>query len=170
MTNGNRRFIPEDAEVGCIPPERLMMSSGLELFDDMLAGRLPPPPIARLMNFNLTAAGDGFAEFRGIPLFDHYNPAGSVHGGWPATVLDSALGCAVQTKLPAATGFTTVEFKVNLVRPISKDTGEVVCRADVVHLGRTLAVSEATLKSPDGKLLAMGTETCAIFPLDNGRR
>lgn len=169
MSEG-KRFIPEDAEVGCIPPERMMTSSGLQLFEDMLTGKLPAAPIARLMNFNLTAAGDGFAEFRGIPLFEHYNPAGTVHGGWTATILDSALGCAVQTRLPAGVGYTTVEFKVNLVRPISSRTGEVLCRADVVHFGRTLAVSEATLRTADGKLLALGTETCAIFPLNDGRR
>lgn len=160
------RFVPEDAEVGCLTPEQASARPPLELFADMIGGTLPMPPIARLMNFRLTAAEEGVAEFRGMPLFEHYNPLGVVHGGWASTILDSALGCAVHTRLPAGMAYTTAEFKVNLVRPITKDTGEVVCRGEVVHFGRTLAISEARLTSvADGKLLAMGVETCAIFPL-----
>lgn len=160
-----RRFIPEDAEIGCIPVERLYERSGLELLREMVAGRIPAPPISRLMNFALTAVEEGMAEFRGIPLYDHYNPAGVVHGGWAATLLDSALGCAVNTMTPVGVGHTTIEFKTNLVRPITERTGEVVCRGTVTHFGRTTAVSEATLKTIDGKLLALATETCAVFPL-----
>jgi uncharacterized protein (TIGR00369 family) len=78
-------------------------------------------------------------------------------------LLDSALGCCVQTKLPAGFGYTTIEFKVNLIRPLFANSGEVVCEGRVVHFGRTTAVSEATLKTAEGKLVAMGTETCAIF-------
>ena len=165
-----RRIIPEDVEVGCIPPQRAMESSGLDVLRDLAAGEIPPPPISRLMNLALTAVDDGFAEFRGIPLFDHYNPNGVVHGGWAATILDSALGCAVNTRLPPGVVSTTIEFKVNLVRPITVETGEVVCQARIVHLGRTTAISEATLKTLAGKLLAMGTETCAIVPVDAAGR
>jgi uncharacterized protein (TIGR00369 family) len=163
--SGENRVIPHDVEAGVIPPERLRDMPGIELFQDMLAGKLPPAHIAKLMNFNLTNAGDGVAVFRGVPLLEHYNPAGSVHGGWMATLLDSALGCCVQTKLPAGTGYATIEFKVNIVRPLFAHSGEVVCEARVVHMGRTTAVSEGTLKTADGKLVAMGTETCAIFQL-----
>ena len=166
--NDSPRFMPENAEVGCIPPQTAMEKPGIEIMRDLLEGRIPPPPIARQLNFRLTAIDDGFAEFRGVPLFDHYNPAGVVHGGWAGTLLDSALGCCVGTKTAAGFGYTTVEFKVNLVRPITKDTGEVVCQAKVTHFGRTLAVSEGSLKTVDGKLLALGTETCAIFPLNRG--
>ena len=160
-----KRILAENAEVGCISPELPLTRSGLELMRDMLAGRIPNPPIGRQLNFKLTAADEGMVEFRGIPLFDFYNPAGTVHGGWAATLLDSALGASVNTRLPAGMGHTTIEFKVNLVRPISAETGEVIARGTVIHFGRTTAVSEATLKTADGKLLALGTETCAIFPL-----
>ena len=90
-----------------------------------------------------------------------------MHGGWAATLLDSALGCAVHSTLDKGEAYTTVEFKVNLTRPITPKTGEVVCEGRVIHKGRTLAVSEATLKDKDGKLLAFGTETCSIFPVAN---
>lgn len=102
-----------------------------------------------------------------MALDAHYNPIGSVHGGWAATIMDSALGCAVHTKMQAGMGYSTIEFKVHLVRPIFEHTGEVICEGNVVHIGRTIATSEATLKTIDGKLLAHGTETCAIFPLKN---
>ena len=161
----DNRVIPADAAAGTIPFELAQKHSGLELMAMMVAGELPPPPIARTLNFKLTEAEKGRAVFRGIPLFDHYNPLGTVHGGWPATILDSALGCAVQTMLPSGTGYTTVEFKVNLVRPMFETTGEVVCEGTVIHMGRTIATSEATLKNAEGKLIAHGTETCAIFPL-----
>ena len=161
----DNRVMPPDAATGTIPLELARMHAGIELFDMMIAGKLPPPPIAKTLNFKLTEAEKGRAVFRGIPLFDHYNPLGTVHGGWPATILDSALGCAVQTMLPKGIGYTTVEFKVNLVRPMFDTTGEVVCEGKVIHMGRTIATSEATLKNSEGKLIAHGTETCAIFPL-----
>ncbi len=115
-------------------------------------------------------AGRGFgghAVFRGLPSERHLNPLGTVHGGWAATLLDSALACAVQTLLARGEAYTTAEFKVNLTRPITPKTGEVVCEGRVVHKGKTLAVSEATLKDANGKLLAFGTETCSIFPVAN---
>ena len=161
----DNRVMPADTAAGTIPIDLAQKHSGLELMAMMVAGELPPPPIARTLNFKLTEAEKGRAVFRGIPLFDHYNPLGTVHGGWPATILDSALGCAVQTMLPSGTGYTTVEFKVNLVRPMFETTGEVVCEGTVIHMGRTIATSEATLKNAEGKLIAHGTETCAIFPL-----
>ena len=102
--------------------------------------------------------------FRGLPGERHLNPLGGVHGGWAATIMDSALACAVQTMLQKGEAYTTAEFKVNLTRPLMPGMGEVVCEGRVVHRGRTLAVSEATLKDRNGKLLAFGTETCSIFP------
>ncbi|MCU0790614.1 MAG: PaaI family thioesterase [Nitratireductor sp.] len=159
------RIIPDDVAAGIIPLDRLRDTAGIELFREMLAGNLPPAHIAKLMNFNLTDVDDGMARFFGRPLLEHYNPAGSVHGGWMATLLDSALGCCVMTKLPAGVGYTTIEFKVNLIRPLFANSGDVVCEARVVHMGRTTAVSEGTIKTLDGKLVATGTETCAVFPL-----
>ncbi|GAA2850712.1 uncharacterized protein (TIGR00369 family) [Aminobacter aminovorans] len=153
--------------LGTIPHEDVHLYSGAELLQRVVDGLYPAPPIAAVMNFGLTEVEAGRAVFRGLPGERHLNPLGSVHGGWAATLLDSALGCAVHSTLDKGEAYTTVEFKVNLTRPITPKTGEVVCEGRVIHKGRTLAVSEATLKDKDGKLLAFGTETCSIFPVAN---
>ncbi|WP_432284427.1 PaaI family thioesterase [Aminobacter sp. BA135] len=153
--------------LGTIPHEDVHLYSGTELLQRVVDGLYPAPPIAAAMNFGLTEVEAGRAVFRGLPGERHLNPLGSVHGGWAATLLDSALGCAVHSTLDKGEAYTTVEFKVNLTRPITPKTGEVVCEGRVIHKGRTLAVSEATLKDKDGKLLAFGTETCSIFPVAN---
>jgi uncharacterized protein (TIGR00369 family) len=151
--------------LGTIPHADLVSRSGLELLQRLIAGEYPAPPIAGLLNFTLVEVGEGRAVFRGLPGERHLNPLGGVHGGWAATIMDSALGCAVQTTLAVGEAYTTAEFKVNLTRPIVPGIGEVAAEGRVVHRGRTLAVSEATLKDKNGKLLAFGTETCAIFPV-----
>lgn len=153
--------------VGTIPHADLAEYSGLELLQRIVEGKYPAPPISAVLNFALTEVADGRAVFRGVPNANHLNPLGGVHGGWAATIMDSALACSVQTTLRIGEAYTTAEFKVNLTRPITPGTGEVVCEGRVVHRGRTLAVSEATLKDKDGKLLAFGTETCSIFPVAN---
>jgi uncharacterized protein (TIGR00369 family) len=153
--------------IGTIPHADLAVYSGLELLRRIVDGKYPAPPIAALLNFTLTEVSEGRAVFHGVPGERHLNPLGGVHGGWAASVLDSALGCAIQTTLQKGEAYATVEFKVNLTRPITPKTGEVVCEGRVVHRGKTLAVSEATLKDKNGKLLAMGTETCSIFPVAN---
>jgi uncharacterized protein (TIGR00369 family) len=152
--------------LGTIPRGDLPNFTGLELLQRLIDGHYPAPPIAGLLNFTLTEASEGRAVFRGLPGERHLNPLGGVHGGWTAAVMDSALACAVHTTIAKGEAFTTAEFKINLTRPILPGTGEVVCEAHVVHRGRTLAVSEASLKDGAGRLLAFGTETCAIFPLD----
>jgi uncharacterized protein (TIGR00369 family) len=153
--------------LGTIPHEDLARYSGLELLQRIVDGKYPAPPIAGLLNFTLTEVGEGRAVFRGLPGERHLNPLGGVHGGWAATIMDSALACSVQTMLQKGEAYTTAEFKVNLTRPLTPGMGEVVCEGRVLHRGRTLAVSEATLKDRNGKLLAFGTETCSIFPLAN---
>ena len=150
--------------LGTIPHEDLARYSGLELLQRIIARKYPAPSINARLNFALCEASEGRAVFRGLPSERHLNPLGGVHGGWAATILDSALACAVQTLLDKGEAYTTAEFKVNLTRPITSKTGEVVCEGRVVHKGKTLAVSEASLKDKDGKLLAFGTETCSIFP------
>ena len=148
---------------GSFTPELLNKHTGVELLQMMAEGVLDGPPIARVLNFYLAEVAKGKAVFRGTPTLEHYNPAGTVHGGWYASILDSALGCAVQSMLPAGVMFTTVEFKVNLVRPLFEDTGEVECEGNIVHFGRTIATSEARLVRGDGKLVAHATSTCAVF-------
>ena len=154
-----------DAGIGSLPMELVARHTGIELFDMMIAGDIPRPSMGDTMNFRLDEAEIGRVVFRGTPTAAHYNPMGTVHGGWPAAILDSALGCCVHTTLPAGMAYTTIEFKVNLVRPLFAHSGEVICEGKVIHVGRTIATSEATLKTADGKLIAHGTETCAIFPL-----
>ncbi|MBX3571183.1 MAG: PaaI family thioesterase [Mesorhizobium sp.] len=153
--------------IGTIPREDVGLYSGLELLQRIIDGHYPAPPIGERLNFGLTEVSEGRAVFRGLPGERHLNPLGSVHGGWAGTIMDSSLACAVQTLLAKGEAYTTVEFKVNLTRPITSRTGEVVCEGRVVSKGRTIAVSEATLKDKDGKLLAFGTETCTIFPVAN---
>lgn len=158
--------------LGVLPMEEMLRYTGLEMLQRLIDGHYPAPPIGATMGFGLVEVSEGRAVFRGLPGERHLNPLGSVHGGFAATLLDSALGCAVHTTMAKGEAYTTAEFKVNLTRPITSRTGEVVCEGRVIHRGRTLAVSEATLKDKDGKLLAFGTETCSIFPLENlnGRR
>jgi uncharacterized protein (TIGR00369 family) len=153
--------------IGTLPHGDILNFTGLEMLQRLIDGLYPAPPIAALMNFTLTEISEGRAVFRGLPGGKHLNPLGTVHGGWAATIMDSALGCCVHSTLAKGEAYTTAEFKVNLIRPILPTTGEVVCEGKIVHRGRTTAVSEASLKDRSGKLLAFGTETCSIFPVAN---
>ena len=117
------------------------------------------------MGFLLTEVAEGRALFRGEPGFEHYNPIGSVHGGWAATLLDSCMGCAVQSTLPQGSGYTTLEFKINLVRGMTDKTGPVEAEGTIVQSGRRVGVAEGRITDGEGRLLAFGTTTCLIFPL-----
>ena len=139
--------------------------SGIELLRLVAEKKAPAPPMARALGFDIVDVGDGFAVFEVQPQEYHYNPTGSVHGGLAATVLDSALGCAVLSTCDARTAYTTVELHVNLTRAITKDTPRLRCEARIVHAGRTIRTSEATLKDASGKLYAHGTSTCMLFPI-----
>lgn len=140
-------------------------ASGLELLQRMIRGELPPPPIAELLGFRLVQVEPGFAVFEIEPREFHYNPIGVVHGGVAGTLLDSAMGCSIHATLPPKTAYTTLEFKVNLVRAVTKDTGLLRCEGRVVHGGKRAATAEGRLIGIDGKLYAHGTTTCMIFPL-----
>jgi uncharacterized protein (TIGR00369 family) len=137
--------------------------SGLERMRRLIAGDLPAPPIAQLMNIRLVEADQGRAVFEGVPEEYHYNPIGMVHGGYAATLLDSAMGCAVHTMLPARVAYTTLEFKVNFVRPMKTGTGSVRAIGTVLHAGRTTALAEGRLVSADGTLYAHATTTCLLL-------
>jgi uncharacterized protein (TIGR00369 family) len=149
---------------GVVPPDALMAHDGLSFLQGIITGKLPNPPISELLGFHLVDAEDGRAAFEGLPEFRHYNPIGSVHGGFAATLLDSALGCAIFTTLKRGDAWTTLELKLNYVRPMSKDTGPVRAEGRVIHRGRTVATSEGDLKDRAGKLYAHATTTCMIFP------
>ena len=155
------------AGAGCGPidPGQLAGRTGLELMQAMLRGELPYPPITRTLDFLLVEVDAGQAVFQGTPGVAHYNPLGSVHGGWFATLLDSALGCAVHTMMPAGRGYTTAELGVNLVRAIGPKVQRVRAEGKVIHCGRQLATAEARLVGPDGTLYAHATTTCLVFDM-----
>ena len=137
--------------------------AGLDYMKEMIAGRIPVPPIMRLLGYRLAQVGDGLAVFECEPAEQHYNPIGVVHGGLAMTLLDSAMGCCVHTRLPAGTGYTTLEAKVNLVRAITAKTGLIRATGKVIHLGGKTATAEGRLEDAAGKLLAHGTTTCIIL-------
>jgi uncharacterized protein (TIGR00369 family) len=137
--------------------------SGLEYLQKIVSGELPPPPIGVLMNFRISELSEGHAVFTVEPAEYHYNPIGVVHGGVAATLLDSAMGCAVHSTLPAGVGYTTLEIKVNYIRPMNAETGVVRCEADIIHVGGRTATAEARIVDEKGKLYAHGTTTCLIF-------
>ncbi|MEU9127467.1 PaaI family thioesterase [Kitasatospora sp. NPDC048540] len=139
--------------------------SGEQVLRAIVAGEIPAPPIASTLGFRLAEVGPGSAVFEGTTGEHLYNPLGSVHGGYLATLLDSALGCAVMSLLPAGTGYTTTQLNVHLVRPVFADTGLLRCEALALHVGRTVATAEARVTGvADGRLYAHGTTTCAVLP------
>jgi uncharacterized protein (TIGR00369 family) len=139
--------------------------SGLEYLRAMIAGRFPPPPLALTLGFTLAEVEEGRAVFSMVPAEFHYNPIGSVHGGVAATLLDSAMGCAVQSRLPAGSGYTTLEMKVSLLRAVTMDTGPVRAEGTLLHLGRRTALAEGRLVDGAGKLLAHATSTCLVMKI-----
>ena len=137
--------------------------SGLELLQDLIAGKLPPPPIAMTMGFTLAEVAEGRTVFTGEPGEYLYNPIGAVHGGFAMALLDSAMGCAIHSTMAAGELYTTLEIKVNLTRPITVDTGTVRCEGVVVHRGGRIATAEGKLFAAEsGKLLAHGSTTCLV--------
>jgi uncharacterized protein (TIGR00369 family) len=138
--------------------------SGLELMEAIFEGKLPPPPIAATMAFAGAEVQEGRAVFVGEPDESLYNPIGVVHGGFAMTILDSAMGCAVATTLAAGERYTSLETKVNFVRPITKETGRVRCEGTVLHRGGRVATAQGRLiAESSGKLLAHGTTTCLVI-------
>ncbi len=150
---------------GLASPEQLRGRTGLEAMQAMMRGDAPFAPIGKTMNFMPVHVEEGAVIFQGEPTLDHFNPLGSVHGGWFATLLDSALGCSVHTKLPAGRSYTTAELSVNIVRALNLKVPRVRAIGRVLHCGRQLATAEAQLVGPDGTLYAHGTTTCLVFEM-----
>ncbi len=137
--------------------------TGLEYMRQLMMGEVPPSGMGQLMNFNLVEVSEGHAVFTNQPDERHYNGLGIAHGGLAATLLDSATGCAINTMMPAGKIFTTLEMKINYVRPMTRKTGEVRCEANVIHAGKRTATAEGRIVDRDGKLYAHGTATCILF-------
>jgi uncharacterized protein (TIGR00369 family) len=139
--------------------------SGLDFLLAIADGRIPSAPIASHVNLEFESVAPGDVVFRSTPDESHYNPIGSVHGGYFATLLDSACGCAVQSTLPAGTAYTSLEIKVNFVRGITAATGPVTVHGWVVKPGSKAAFAEADIRDGDGRLLASASSTCLVFPI-----
>jgi uncharacterized protein (TIGR00369 family) len=148
-----------------LPMSAFKESNGLELFQRMMRGELPPAPIAHLMDFALVEAEKGRIVFQGHPARAHYNPGGTIHGGWQATLLDSCMSCAVQTHLEAGQAFTTLEIKVNFLRAMNDKVGPVRAEGTSIQVGRQIGIAEGKLYDASGRLYAHGTTTCLIFPI-----
>jgi uncharacterized protein (TIGR00369 family) len=142
--------------------DRRRTLSGLEFFREMMAGRLPPPPLVALLGLRLVEAEEGRVVFAGTAAEAFYNGMGVAHGGWAATLLDSAMGCAINTLQPAGRSFTTLELKINYTRPLRHEVGEVRCEATVIHAGSRTATADGRVLDSSGKLYAHGSTTCVV--------
>lgn len=150
---------------GIIPSDKVRSLTGYQLIQGIIDGAFPAPPIAKVFNFHLAEAGPGRAVFKGEPSLDYYNPIGSVHGGYAATLLDSCMGCAIHSTLPAGTGYTTLEIKISFVRAILEDSGPLTAEGKVVSVGKRVGTAEGRIYDAQNRLYAHGTTTCLIFPL-----
>lgn len=150
---------------GIVGMDILKTISGLELLAGMIAGKYPQPPIGQLLGMRLVEAETGRAVFEATPGQVFYNPLGTIHGGFAATLLDSCMACAVQTMLDVGSGYTTIEFKITFLRPMTDQTGLVRAIGEVINVGRRLGASEGKLVDAQGKILAHATTSCMIFPL-----
>jgi uncharacterized protein (TIGR00369 family) len=137
--------------------------AGIDFLRALRDARLPPPPIAQLLGFHLTEVEPGHAVFECVPGERHYNPIGVVHGGLAMTLLDSAMGCCIHTRMPAGSGYTTLEAKTNLVRAITSESGKLRAIGKLVHLGNRIATAEGRLEDAAGKLYAHATTTCMVL-------
>jgi uncharacterized protein (TIGR00369 family) len=155
----------EKGGCGVSRPDQVAGKTGLQMMQALFTGELPYPPIMKTLDYHLVEVGEGLAIFQGRPGPTHLNPMGGIHGGWYATLLDSALGCAVHTMMPAGRGYTTAELSVNIVKAIGPKVQRVRAEGKVIHCGRQLATAEARLYGPDGTLFAHATTTCLVFDL-----
>jgi uncharacterized protein (TIGR00369 family) len=154
--NGPVRF-------GVATPSDVAGLSGNEIFQAMFDGKLPMPPISETLGFIAIEIADGRAVFQGRPAMPYYNPLGTIHGGWFATLLDSAVACAIHSTLPAGRSYTTLELKTNMVRALTRDVPYVRAEGKVIQVGRQIGISEGRIVGPDGTLYAHATTTCLIF-------
>ena len=143
----------------------LAQRSGHAFLEAITSGELPPAPIGALLGFLLVESSPGRVVFQGTPGYAHYNPIGTVHGGYAATLLDSCVGCAIHSMLPAGKGYTTLELKINYMRALTDKVGPVRAEGKVIHVGGQIGVAEGRLTDVHGKIYASATTTCLIFPL-----
>lgn len=148
-----------------LPRDRLAGLSGKETLEMILNGTLPTPPFAPTMRIDLAEVEEGRIVFSGQPDFSFLNPMGTVHGGWIAAILDSAMGCSVHSTLKPGQLYTTTAMTINYVRPLMADSGEVRCEATTVYSGSRMATSEGRLIDGRGRVIAHGSESCLVFDM-----
>lgn len=153
----------EDPQVGLT---QLPTLDGIDFMRKIAAGEIPGAPIAGHVNMTLIEVGHGAVTFQSTPDESHYNPIGVVHGGLVCTLLDSALGCAVHTTLPAGTGYTSIEIKTSFLRPVSAGSGPLTCTGRVIKPGRRVAFAEGEVVDADGRTVATASGSVLVFPLD----
>src|ERR1700719_139153 len=156
------------AEYGVTPTEVMASMAGIEFVRAIFANKLPTPPIMQNVEAVDCTAEPGDVVIHSIPTFRHYNPIGSVHGGYAATLLDSAMGLGVHTMLPAGSGYTTLEFKISFIKGMTRDTGVVRSEGRPLNVGRRAATAEARITDSKGRLLAHATTTCLVFEIAKG--
>ncbi len=150
---------------GVTPLQVMAQMTGLDFVRAIFNGKLPAPPIMENIGPFDSTAEPGVVVMKSIPGFRHYNPIGSVHGGYAATLLDSAMGLAVHSMLPAGSGYTTLEFKISFIRGMTKDTGPIRTEGRTLNVGRRAATAEARIADAKGRLLAHATTTCLVFEI-----
>jgi uncharacterized protein (TIGR00369 family) len=152
-------------EYGVTPTNIMASMPGIDFVRAIFAGKLPTPPIMQTIEPFDYAAEPGVITFQSVPGFQHYNPIGSVHGSYAAALLDSAMGLAVHSMLPAGSGYTTLEFKISFIRGMNKDTGPVRSEGRTLSVGRRAATAEGRITDSKGRLLAHATTTCLVFEI-----
>ncbi|WP_258062735.1 PaaI family thioesterase [Arthrobacter sp. B0490] len=162
MTERQRIITWEDPSVGAAVMPSM---SGLDYLHSMMGKKLPPPPMNELLSMTLIEAVEGKAIFTCRPDESHYNPIGAVHGGLVCALLDSALGCAVHTTLPKGIGYTSIEIKVNYLRPVRANSGPLTCTGIVSKPGKRVAFADGTVTDSSGKVVATATGSLLVFPL-----
>ena len=163
-----RKKVTQDRDSAFVKRRREM--GGLAFFRHMLEGQMPQAPMTKLLNMRLLEVDEGRVVFGARPTRDHYNGMGVVHGGLAATLLDSALGCAINSMAPPGKIYTTLELKINYTRPLTEEVGDVRCEARVIHLGSRTATAEGRIVDADGKLYAHGTTTCIVVDTGGKKR
>lgn len=148
---------------GTVPLAEVIAMSPTAFFDAIGQGELPPPPIGELMGFVPVEWAPGYFVFQGTPNERHYNPLGSVHGGYAATLLDSCMGCAVHTRLTAGQGYTTTDLRITYIRALHANVGPVRAEGRVIHVGRSTAVAEGRLYDVEDRLYAIGSTSCLVL-------
>jgi len=150
---------------GIVSAEKQKQMSGLEFVRGLVEGTLPLNTIAQTLGYDIVEAEHGRVVVVAEPKNTHLNPAGTVHGGLAATMLDSCMGLAIQSTLEKGIGSTTVEFKMSFIRPITPETGLIKAEGTVINCGRRVGTAEGRVTDTKGRLLVHGTTTCLIFEI-----